>query len=1105
MALFVYIFTNDLPLVFKQTAAGDMSQVHRKGLLTTITDILSYTLVTSQKLLLRSGDVEANPGPISVKPDLCVIHLNARSIKNKIDLLEAEADQFDIITVSETWLSQTDANSSIHLTNYHPPIRRDRPNDPHGGVAIYVKNNLFCKPRPDLQVNDLEAVWVETKINQESLLIGSFYRSPNSRANYWELINDSIRKANNTVLKFIILGDFNTDVFNNPSQHLTDILNQHQLYQLINSPTRITETTSSCLDLIITQSPQLVTRTEVLPAICSDHSVPCAYVRNTVIKNKPFKRIIYNYSKLNVDKFCNLLRQVNWINIIENNTMDVSAINFTDTFMTIAKQCMPVKTVLVRQNDAQWMNDEIRLLIVKRNKLHKKAKQTNLATDWERFRKVRNYVISRIRLRKIDYLKELDNKASDPNIFGQKDWWRLVKTFLNKKGIDTDVIPPLAHNGNTYYSNKEKANILNDFFISQSTLEHEDDTPPDLPRLDCQINDITLSVSEVSNAIQNLDKGKATGPDQVHNRLLIASAAIIIEPLSKLFNRSLRENKFPAIWKVAHVTPLHKKGPKELCNNYRPISLLSCVGKLLERCVHKRVYNYLQYNNIITQSQSGFIPGDSTVNQLLCIYNDLCTSFDRGITTQAVYLDISKAFDRVWHKGLLSKLEAVGIRGNLLNWFCDYLSSRMQATVIKGDKSDLKEVPAGVPQGSVLGPLLFLIYINDIVNNIRSVIKLFADDTSLSLALNNPDLRAEILNYDLEKISTWAKKWKVKFNQEKTELLNFTRGIQPNQQLVFDSTLLNNTTHHKHLGVVLQNNCRWDEHIRSISNKTNMLISCLRSYKYKISRMALETMYKSFIMPHFDYADIIWDNCTETQSNMLENLHLEAIRIIIGGVRGTSHQKLYEESGFCTLKERRRRHKLLMFKKMQLGLCPQYIIDLLPPLVSARNPYHRRRPLEREVPSCKTELLRKSFILSTTTDWNSLPVSVQQTTSLSVFKRLLCSSDNNVPAYYYIGDRIAQINHCRLRLQMSNLNNDLFTRHLRIDPKCPCGHPQETAEHYLLHCTRYHTIRATTIFTLPTDQIDIRTLLHGDPNLQNRENEHIFLSVHDFINQSKRL
>ena len=175
---------------------------------------------------------------------------------------------------------------------------------------------------------------------------------------------------------------------------------------------------------------------------------------------------------------------------------------------------------------------------------------------------------------------------------------------------------------------------------------------------------------------------------------------------------------------------------------------------MLEKCIHKHVYNFLQYNNIITQSQSGFIPGDSTVNQLLCICNDLCSSFDKGITTQAVYLDIFKAFDRVWHTGLLSKLEAVGIRGILLNWFRDYLSCRMQATVIKGEKSDFKSVSSG----SVLGPLLFLIYINDIVNNIESVIKLFADDTSLSLALNNTDSSAEILNHDLEQINEWAKK-----------------------------------------------------------------------------------------------------------------------------------------------------------------------------------------------------------------------------------------------------------------------------------------------------------------------------------------------------------
>ena len=212
----------------------------------------------------------------------------------------------------------------------------------------------------------------------------------------------------------------------------------------------------------------------------------------------------------------------------------------------------------------------------------------------------------------------------------------------------------------------------------------------------------------------------------IHNKLLIATVDIITEHLTILFNRCLNEGIFPNIWKIAHVTPLHKKGPENLCSNYRPISLLSCVGKILEQCIHSRVLNYLKVNNIITQSQSGFMPGDSTVNQLTSIYHYLCTSFDQGINTQSIFFPgISKAFDRVWHKGLLKKIEAVGIIGDLALWFQNYLQNRKQAVVIKGKKSECKPVPSGVPQGSVLGPLLFLIYINDITKNIESVIYIY--------------------------------------------------------------------------------------------------------------------------------------------------------------------------------------------------------------------------------------------------------------------------------------------------------------------------------------------------------------------------------------------
>ena len=399
---------------------------------------------------------------------------------------------------------------------------------------------------------------------------------------------------------------------------------------------------------------------------------------------------------------------------------------------------------------------------------------------------------------------------------------------------------------------------------------------------------------------------------------------------------------------------------------------------------------------------------------------------------------------------------------------------------------------------------MFLIYINDIVDDIRSVIKLFADDTSLSYAFEDAIVRADVLDSDLERISVWAKQWKMIFNAEKTDVVNYGKDTALSYQLSFNNTLLTETHSHKHLGLTLQSNGKWDTHIASIARKVNTLISCLKSFKYKLRRKALETMYKSFILPIFDYADIIWDSCTLAQSTLLENLHLEAIRIILGGVRGTSHEKLYKESGFISLKERRLNHKLLAYKKITLGLGPNYLQNLLPPLVSSVNPYHRRRPLDRYEPHSKTETYRKSFFPSTTSAWNTLPIHMQETISLGEFKRELNAAATKVPVYYYFGERAEQIVHCRLRLEMSDLNSDLYNRHLTDNPSCTCRRGIDSAEHYLLLCPIYDTISLTTIDTLPGHFRNVNTLPYGDHRISVEENQEIFSSVHSFIKHSNR-
>ena len=1068
-------------------------------------NLIAATVITFI-LLLLANDVHPNPGPplTQKSAELSVVHLNVRSIRNKLDVLAHEIKDYDIVTLSETWLSDSTSDDSLLIDGFHPPIRQDRP-DHYGGVAIYVKNNLICKPRPDLSVPTLEAVWIETRLSQEPLLVGSFYRPPNSNINYWRLIDESIKQVVQTPYKFIILGDFNTDILNNPSPHLLDVIQLNGLELLVTSPTRITETSSSCIDLVLVPSKQFISHIDVLPPICSDHSVPLVKLKGHIHQDTIFKRTIYNYSKLDKDNFLLDITNIDWNSIVSLPSIDTAAETFSETLLKSATNHMPVKEVTIRERDAPWMTEEIRKLRKNKNRIHHEAKTSNLCQQWAQFRQIRNMYTAAIRKQKQKFITDIENYVSCNETTGSKKWWKIVNSFIKKKGFCGTEIPPIVDGNTVIYTNVEKANTFVKFFQNQSIIEGNDDPLPDVPSAHSSLAEIQLTDVIVKKVLKDLNPSKAVGPDLIHNKILTVSSPVISAALTSLFNRSLLEGRFPCQWKIAHVTPIHKKGSRDKCTNYRPISLLSCVGKVLERCIQDCLLNYLRINDLITPCQSGFLPGDSTVFQLLSIYNDICKSFDKGVNTQAIFFDVSKAFDKVWHRGLLHKLEAVGIRGSLLEWFTDYLSDRRQAVVIKGAKSHYVPVTAGVPQGSVLGPLLFLIYVNDIVVDIKSVMKLFADDTSMYLSLNNDDIRAEILGSDLEKVSTWATRWKVTFNQAKTELLNFSkqRNFQP-LPLNFENTTLTSTNTHKHLGIILQNNCKWDHHVKSLISRGRLLLACLSTYKHRVSRKTLEIIYKSFILPIFDYADIIWDNCTKSLSDELEALHLEGIRIITGAVRGTSHAKLYSESGLVPLAERRRRHKLIFYFKIVNGLAPSYLAPELPHLIASLNPYHRRRMLDRQTPSCKTELYKSSFFPSTTILWNGLPECIKRSQSLGELKKHLSKDDISIPPYYYFGPRPAQIVHCKLRLGISDLNGDLVSRHLSNNSACACGAHAESAKHFLLHCPFYEAARRATIDTLPPDYIDARTLLHGNTSLSVAANSNIFAEVQKFISQSGR-
>ena len=492
-----------------------------------------------------------------------------------------------------------------------------------------------------------------------------------------------------------------------------------------------------------------------------------------------------------------------------------------------------------------------------------------------------------------------------------------------------------------HFSDYDKANCLNDYFASISHIDERQASVPNLPNYTtANLSNIVLQESEIRDVIKILDTNKAVGEDLISHKVLKNVCQTICLPLCLLFNKSLSVCVFPKIWKSAIVMPLFKKGNTNLCSNYRPISLLSCVGKLMERVVYKHMYNHLINNNLIYEKQSGFLKGHSTVFQLLDIYHQIAQSLDTKCYTCIVFCDISKAFDRVWHKGLLCKLEKNGINGNLLKWIESYLVNRTQKVFVGSSVSQSQQVKAGVPQGSVLGPLFFLVYVNDIIENLLCITRLFADDTSLACTTSSiPDLEG-IINHDLALINDWSKKWLVDFNPNKTEALFFSlkpNVIKPN--LVFDHITVNQVNHHKHLGLTFSSNGKWHDHIQNITKSASKLVGLMRKLKYTLNRQSLNQIYISFVRPILEYASIVWDGCTKLEQETLEKVQNEAARVVTGLTLSVSLQNLYREVNWLSLAERRKYQKLLCMFRVNKDNVPNYIFLLILQYMKSINTY----------------------------------------------------------------------------------------------------------------------------------------------------------------------
>jgi hypothetical protein len=548
------------------------------------------------------------------------------------------------------------------------------------------------------------------------------------------------------------------------------------------------------------------------------------------------------------------------------------------------------------------------------------------------------------------------------------------------------------------------------------------------------------------------------------------------------------------------------------------------VGKVQEHVVYIHLYRYLKLNNLLTWKNSGFKELDSAINQLLFITDKIHKALEEGKEICLVFLDVSKAFDRVWHSGLLHKLRCLGIWGNLFDWMCDYLNDRKIRTIINGQTSEWQRTTAGVPQGSILGPLLFLVFINDITNNIESDIHLFADDTSLMDIIENHVMSYAKLNRDLNRLSTWATKWMVTFNATKTVYLQVTRKLNPAPKpiLRLNGVVINEVETHKHLGLTFNTTLTWSDHINELVTKASRCIGLLKRIGRDVPRQCLEILYKSMIRPIMEYADVIFDGSADASLKRLEDTQRLAAIACTGAYKHTRHINLLEDLGWSPLSIRRKHHRMNLMFKIQNGISPTYLSDICPPLTRDRTDYNLRTGMNITVPAQRTTTYQNSFIPQSIKDWNNLDLTLRNNPSIENFKekQKATSSHKSNPLYHHSNNK-ASINQTRMRLGLSALSSQRFDYKHIDDPKCRfCNGKVEDTVHFFLICPSFALVRPNLmqnavdiLFKYPIDvnftnkrfcKFFVDTLLQGSMLLAFDDNKEMMSLGQRYIRESHR-
>ena len=939
---------------------------------------------------------------------LHLAHLNIRSLMggHKFDTVRQQIKDsgYDVFTLSETWMTRSIPDNAIGVMGYDL-LRWDRewssllnPDNPKrgGGLAIYIKKSMQYSDSKHKGLNvstkDLEMMWLSINLkNVRPIVVVTVYRPP--QGDYkkcCEAINSAFEKANlkdNTDI--FVLGDFNINFDDKKScscRELDFTMQSLGLRQVIETPTRtvIREgiLSSTRIDLIFTNSDS-VADASTLDMNLSDHLAVSITRKKSLSKMEKIDFRGRSYKNYDKAAFQNVLINDNWDTFFATNDPNkIWAILKSKISRAIDDLC-PIRTFRVKEQKEAWITHEALEAIRDKDRALKRAKRSGREEDWATARLLRNRVGRDLENLRADYLKNQQvAHKNDP-----KKFWRAVSSIMPNNKSKSNKIWLKDSKDNTDVPLHNVAGFVNKFFTNigpDLAKEHYSDWEYFGITEDVSIEPFTTNADEVKRLCANIIPLKSSGMDELSSRICKDAFLVLTDKLVYLFNSSLSKAIFPDEWKVAKVVPLYKGGDRENVSNYRPVSLLPLPGKLLEKIVHNQINGFWEDTNFLSSEQGGFRKGFSTTSTIADLTSDLFDQINKGNTTSAAFIDLSKAFDTVNLDILMGKLERSGIRGLTLKWCKSYLANRKQCTVANGFTSEHLNVQCGVPQGSVLGPLFFLVYVNDVQFALDNCgLKLYADDTVLYHSGLSCEDACSKLQQSINLFVLWCSINKLTINAKKTKLMMFgsRQKVKRSKGAVVKvgGAKLSQVPSFKYLGMTLDSTLNFNQHLMSVTRTILHKLHLLSKMRRYLVEDTAINIYKSMLLPYFDYGDVIYDKANAGPLKKLQTLQNKCLRLCLGRDNRFSTDAVHKLSKSPFLKDRRHAHVLnFMYKRKDRK-------DLLN-VREIRTRAHDAPLFNVPIPRC--EAFKRSIGFFGATEWNSQPPDIRNTETHLAFKAL---------------------------------------------------------------------------------------------------------------------